>query len=306
MHSFFIFVLFFGTAVLAKGGVSSSSSSGGRSSASSGSDAELSWSPYLLFQLILAIALGVFTLFGGGYWLIKRYNPAARAAGSTLLLWTTWINWGFSIAFYTFAAISAAVFAQVRGGNADLNQLLVAWVSPAFENLATGGWMIILLGHAYRLWRTSNVEVKHPRRTCFLFYFAFALLVSSALLGGIVAPAMIYIWGGSGFVPNNVQVATNLLGASMRRAEGFKTFDPLRWIVFIILPIWWATALTRVILVIVGDQADHPVLEAFVHGQVLFLNGPIPCHVWNSRVSPRLQRYHLQVVDVKRSKEIDV
>ncbi|KAH8824682.1 hypothetical protein DL96DRAFT_1818356, partial [Flagelloscypha sp. PMI_526] len=209
MNSIFALVQFFWTNVLAKGGVGSSNPNGGLSSTSSSgagsySQAQVAWTPYLLSQFILSITFGIFTLFGGGYWLAKHYNPATKAAGLTKLSWATWITWGLSIASYIFAGVWVASLVTVRSIDGDFNPYSVAWVAPAFENLATAGWMTIILAHAYTIWRTGDVEVEFPSRTIFIHYSCCGLLITSALLGGVVAPAMTHKWNGSGRLPENV------------------------------------------------------------------------------------------------------
>ncbi|KAH8824664.1 hypothetical protein DL96DRAFT_1682816 [Flagelloscypha sp. PMI_526] len=286
--------LLLATAVLAKkgggGGGGSSHSTGGESSSSSGSGSkssssgygdsvdasDFSWDPSLLAEFILAIVFGVFTLFGGGYWLAKRFDPPLNIPGVRTLYWSTWVVWIFSLLDFILSASSAGSYAHALAVYEFYDydavnfwsMLQTEQATLAFECLATAGWMFVLLTLTHAVWGATGADIGHSPRTPFLFHATLVFLVLSALSGGIVIPAL---EGADGYnntlaeakVVNGLYVAyalvtliaAFLLLATVFRArkatrlvEGCQSSDPLRWIMFIAVPLWIITELVRFIL----------------------------------------------------------
>ncbi|KAH8824666.1 hypothetical protein DL96DRAFT_1558462 [Flagelloscypha sp. PMI_526] len=305
MPSLLAFILLFASAVLAKkgGGGSSSSGSGSSSSSSSGGGSDsvtasdFEWTPSLLSGFILAIIYGAFTLLGGGYWLAKRYNPAVTAAGLTALFWSTWLTWTLSVVYYTLAAtwrgLYAHALAEYYYDISFLSVDTIANVAGAIVTFSDAGWMLVLLGHTHTIWRTSNTEVDRPRPTHWLFYITFISLLLSAIIGGIAYPALygsyqrVIITFAEVKIEYDVFItyyvftvispclllAVVLMTRSMtRRVEGGQSFDPLRWILFIAVPLWIVAEFVPFVMTAI-EMANLPGPTYYKFSPALLLDG---------------------------------
>ncbi|KAH8824663.1 hypothetical protein DL96DRAFT_1740283 [Flagelloscypha sp. PMI_526] len=225
------FTLLFVAVVLAKKGGSSSHSTGGGTSSSSGPGSSpgssssssssssdggsapyFIWTTSMLSEFILAIIYGVFTLVGGGYWLSKRYNPTMTAIGLKALLWSTWGNWSLSFVVYLLATCWTGRYAHwLADYIVDLLEITeTSFARSALENIATAGWMFILLAHTFTVWKTPGAKIDHPSRGHILFCTMLSFLTLTSIFGGIVRPAMMRASGN-----------TNTLA-------GYKIFMPYR------------------------------------------------------------------------------
>ncbi|KAH8824660.1 hypothetical protein DL96DRAFT_1614687 [Flagelloscypha sp. PMI_526] len=280
MHSRVALALFCATAVLAKKGGSSQSIGDEASSTSSStspdgdSDSYFYWSSANLSEFVLALIYGVVTLFGGGYWLAKRYKPAMTAAGLTAMLSFTWATWGLSIIFYILSASWTGTYAHgITGSNDEFWEIIqTPFAAFAFESISTVAWMSVLLGHTYILWRTlENKMIDRPERTAYLFYATLAFLVLSLIFGGIIRPA---VSAASGLI-NTLDEAKTTYGLHLayttftfiaaclllatvhvtrkttRAQGGSRSFDPLRWVLLVATPLWVITEFVRFLLAVV-------------------------------------------------------
>ncbi|KAH8824665.1 hypothetical protein DL96DRAFT_1614698 [Flagelloscypha sp. PMI_526] len=259
MPSRLALALFYATAVLAKrgGGGSVSSGSGSSSSSSSGSSASVL------------------------DWLTLR--------------WFTWGAWGLSLLFYILAASWSGSYAhQLAGGGGPgyLSILQTSYAALAFECFATAAWLFVLLAHTYTVWRTPETEIDHSSRPHVLFYVTLGFLALSVLFGVIVVPAM----GGSSITDGTFEDAKNtsglyvaytlftLIAACLLLAtvlitqkrtwgtEGNRSFNPLRWILLVVVPLWIITEFVRFVLADV-DMANFPYGTYIVFDPSLFLFG---------------------------------
>ncbi|KAH8824668.1 hypothetical protein DL96DRAFT_1818344 [Flagelloscypha sp. PMI_526] len=247
MHLFITFILFLSTTVVAKRG-GGHSSGGGYSGSSSGEGPDplaFDWTPNLLSTFILAIVYGVLTL-GGGFWLAKCYKPASKTSGLPLLFRSTWGTWMISLIFYIFSGIWSGRSAIIGSGSI----FICDWLASAFEDLATGGWI-------------SNVG--HPPKTpSYLLRYTYTPYIINHLRWNLSTGDDVPLRSGRTAV-QCVQDAACLYCAlvlaallllmtafmtrkATRPANGFKPFDPLRWIVFMAIPLWIATEILRIVL----------------------------------------------------------
>ncbi|KAH8826384.1 hypothetical protein DL96DRAFT_1607849 [Flagelloscypha sp. PMI_526] len=198
-----------------------------------------------------------------------------RDAGLVTLSWITWGAWGLTLLLYILAATWAGQYAHGLagyGGPDYLSVVQTSYAAFAFECLATAAWLFVILAHTYTVWRTPDNSINHPSRPHFLFYVTLAFLALSVLFGGIVVPALegslSYILGNESSVEGGQNIfgtyvaytlfsviATVLLLASViitqkatRGAEESQSFNPLRWMLIIVVPLWIITEFVRFVL----------------------------------------------------------
>ncbi|KAH8824637.1 hypothetical protein DL96DRAFT_1712885 [Flagelloscypha sp. PMI_526] len=220
-------------------------------------------------EFVLAILFLLFTLIGGGYWLAKRYNPAMTGAGMARLRWSTWGAWGLSLLFYILTASWSGSFTHqptYSGSISGFASDIVACIRVSV--FCHAAWLFVLLAHTYIVWRTPETEIDHPSRPHFLFYAIIGLLALSVLFGGIVFPAL----GGSTIEDGTEDDIKNVLGINVaytlftliaaclllaivlitqkrtRETEGNQSFNPLRWILLVAVPLWLLTEFVCFIL----------------------------------------------------------
>ncbi|KAH8824636.1 hypothetical protein DL96DRAFT_215097 [Flagelloscypha sp. PMI_526] len=302
MPSLLAFILLFSSVVVAKkgGGGSSSSGSGSSSSSSSGGGSgptapDLDWTPYLLSSFILGIVYGVLTLFGGGYWIVKRYNPAVTFAGLTALFWSTWLTWTLSVVFYTLAATSRGLNAQYRADYymSYASVYTIQNVAGAIGTFSDAGWMLVLLGHTYVIWRRPAAEGDRPRPVHFIFYITLFSILLSAIVGGIAYPALygahwnveltlkeykseydvlITYFVFVVLAPFSLLVAVFITRKTARRLEGGQSLDPLRRILFIAVPLWIVAAFVPFVMTAI-EMANLPFFTYYKFYPALLLDG---------------------------------
>ncbi|KAH8824628.1 hypothetical protein DL96DRAFT_1818311 [Flagelloscypha sp. PMI_526] len=222
------------------------------------------WTWNTLSDFILAIIYGPLTL-GGGYWLAKHYHGAMTGRLAPLR-WFTWFAWSLSLLFYVLTAIESLSIAHgwaATGcfGRSYLKNYRISIAAAVFGRLATIAWLLVLLAHTYTVWGASRTEIDHPARRHFLFRATLVLLSLLALFGGIVYPILrgnIILDGTSEDFENIFRlyatytafmlIATCLLLATVlitqkktRGTEGNETFNPLRWILLVAVPLWIIT-----------------------------------------------------------------
>ncbi|KAH8831734.1 hypothetical protein DL96DRAFT_1812534 [Flagelloscypha sp. PMI_526] len=236
------------------------------------------WSPTSLSTFVVAIWFGLCTLCWGGYWIWKHYAPTANVTPEgRLQLGAVWTIWVFSILFYGLTAGWSAILAhsltlkevgKVLAGFGQADR--IEFASWAFLATATTGWMLLLLSHTFILGKMVAGEAlpqstKKIMRSIFFFLFSFStknmllqwtvsMLLTSVVFGGIILPATQTVF--SQIVYLGVNLLTSFLLLSFvikirRTTLAVGKSDPLKWVLFICVPMWIVTGLVHLVVAIV-------------------------------------------------------